>query len=91
MPPRAKTSMAYEAPTTASIANSFQFPSTNHLLITTPSQIIAWDSDGLHTVFHSSKTGIVAAREAQDGSGVLAVAGKHVVVLHDTKRGQEKS
>lgn len=30
-------------------------------------------------------------REAKDGSGVLAIADKQVVVLHDTKRGQEKS
>lgn len=42
-------------------------------------------------MFRSSKSGIVAAKEAKDGSGVLAVADSHVVVLHDTKRGQEKS
>lgn len=33
----------------------------------------------------------MAAREAKDGSGILAVASKDVVVLHDTKRGKEQS
>ena len=73
-------------------AQGFQFPTTNHLLITTPSQICSWDSaTGVNTVFTSSHAGIVAAREAKDNSGILAVADKHVVVLHNTERGQEKS
>lgn len=72
-------------------STSFDVPNDTHLLITTPKHIFAWDSAGLHPIFTSSKNGIVAAREANDGSGLLAVAGKHVVVLHDTKRGQEKS
>ncbi|KAK5135120.1 hypothetical protein LTR08_005645 [Meristemomyces frigidus] len=64
----------------------------HHLLVTTPSCIIAWDAAaGLQPIFTSSKRGIVAAKVANDGSGMLAVAGQHVVVLHDTKRGQEHS
>lgn len=70
---------------------AFTFPGDSHLLVTTPSHVYAWDSVGVHTIFSSSKSSIVAAKEAKDGSGVLAVADKHVVVLHDTKRGQEKS
>lgn len=70
---------------------AFTFPSSNHLLITTASEVFAWDSTGVHTIFKSSKHGIVAVKEAKDGSGVLAVADKRVVVLHDTKHGQEKS
>ena len=69
----------------------FAFPSNNHLLVTTAKHIYAWDSTGVLTIFKSSKSSIVAAREAKDGSGVVAVADKHVVVLHDTKRGQERS
>ena len=69
----------------------FEFPSDSHLLVTTASHIYSWDVAGVHTIFKSSKNSIVAAREAKDGSGVLAVADKHVVVLHDTKRGQERS
>ena len=85
--------IAREQPSPASVEpqRHFDFPSDSHLLITTASRIQAWDSTGLHTIFTSSKSGIVAAREAKDGSGILAVADKHVVVLHDTKRDQEQS
>lgn len=33
----------------------------------------------------------MAVKESKDGSGVLAVASRDVVVLHDTKRGKEQS
>lgn len=71
--------------------NDFAFPVGQHLLITTPSRILSWDSLGLHTLFKSSRHGIAAATESKDGSGILAIADKHVVVLHDTKHGKEKS
>lgn len=71
----------------SALQQPFHFPPNNHLLITTPRHIFAWDESGVRSIFHSTKAGIVAAREAKDGSGVLAVAGRHVVVLHDTKRG----
>lgn len=69
----------------------FRFPRDSHLLITTARFIYAWDSTGIHPIFKSSKGGIVAAHEAHDGSGMLAIADQHIVVLHDTKRGQESS
>lgn len=69
----------------------FAFPTNKHLLITTPSRIVSWDTSGIHELFTSSKSGIAAATESKDGSGILAVADKHVVVLHDTQRGKEKS
>ena len=72
-------------------STTFNFPANSHLLVTCPSTICSWDSSGINPIFRSSKGGIVAAREAKDGSGVLAVADGHVVVLHDTKRGQERS
>lgn len=69
----------------------FTFPQTSHLLITTSRHIFAWDATGVRTIFQSSRGGIVAAKEAKDGSGVLAVASSNVIVMHDTKRGSEES
>ena len=80
-----------DQPVPASAPADFKFPTNSHLLITCPSRIFSWDARGINTIFRSSKSGIAAAREAKDGSGVLAIADKQVVVLHDTKRGQEKS
>lgn len=70
---------------------NFTFPTNKHLLITTPSRILSWDASGIHELFRSSRSGIAAATESKDGSGTLAVADKHVVVLHDIQRGKEKS
>lgn len=83
-----RTSVAQPSPAPQS---NFAFPINQHLLITTPSRILSWDSLGLHELFASSKSGIAAATESKDGTGILAIADKHVVVLHDTKRGKEKS
>ncbi|KAI5370990.1 Putative WD40/YVTN repeat-like-containing domain superfamily [Septoria linicola] len=69
----------------------FAIPDGQHLLIVTPRHVFAWDTRGIRSVFQSSRSGVVAAKEATDGSGILAVASKDVVVLHDTKRGKEQS
>jgi WD40 repeat protein len=84
--PRSSTSQPAPIPQTR-----FAFPANQHLLITTPSRILSWDPSGLHELFSSSKSGIAAATESKDGSGILAIADRHTVVLHDTKRGKEKS
>jgi len=76
---------------TETASTAFSIPDDYHLLITTPGCIYAWDSEGIRAIFTSSRKGIVAAREAKDGSGVLAVADKHVVVLHDTRRATQRS
>ncbi|RMY74365.1 hypothetical protein D0862_14124 [Hortaea werneckii] len=91
MPTTRHVAKEQASPAPPDAQRAFDFPSNHHLLITTPSSVQAWDAAGLHTIFNSSRSGIVAAREAKDGSGVLAVADKHVVVLHDTNRGQEQS
>lgn len=91
MPPTRHVSKQQSSPPLLKDQNQFKFPTNNHLLVTTASHIYARDSTGIHTIFRSSKNSIVAAREAKDDSGVLAVAAKHVVVLHDTRRGQERS
>ncbi|KAH0336100.1 WD40 repeat-like protein, partial [Aureobasidium melanogenum] len=70
---------------------TFKLPKNSHLIITTSGGIFSWDRDGVKQLFSSSKKGILAAREAKDGSQVLAVADEHVVVLHDCKRGREES
>ena len=84
--PRSSTSQPAPIP-----QSRFAFPANQHLLVTTPSRILSWDSSGLRQIFASSKSGIAAATESKDGSGTLAIADRHTVVLHDTKRGQEKS
>ena len=91
MPSARHVSKEQPSPKSAKQQAQSAFPSNSHLLVTTAQHIYAWDSAGVHTIFNSSKGSIVAAREAKDGSGVIAVADKHVVVLHDTKRGQERS
>ena len=78
-------------PTDITTSKNFAFLEDNHILITTPSQICAWDSSGIHIILKSRRSGIVAAREAKDGSGVLAVADEQNVVLHDSKRGRDQS
>jgi len=69
----------------------FVFPAKQHLIVTTPSRILSWDASGLQQIFASSKSGIAAATESKDDTGILAIADGHTVVLHDTKRGKEKS
>ncbi|KAI7286923.1 WD40 repeat-like protein [Hortaea werneckii] len=91
MPTTRHVAKEQASPAPLDAQRAFDFPSNNHLLITTPSSVQAWDAAGLHNIFKSSRSGIVAATEAKDGSGVLAVADKHVVVLHDPKRGREQS
>jgi WD40 repeat protein len=91
MPSTRQISKEQPSPRLLKQQTRFEFPSDSHLLVTTASHIYSWDATGVHTIFKSSKNSIVAAREAKDGSGVLAVADKRVVVLHDTKRGQQRS
>ena len=91
MPSTRHVSREKPSPILITSQSTFEFPGDTHLLVTTPSQISALDTNGVHAVFRSSKGGIVATREAQDGFGILSVADRHVEVLHDTRRGQEKS
>ncbi|KAK0914220.1 hypothetical protein LTR91_024538 [Friedmanniomyces endolithicus] len=86
MPTTRHVSSSLPRPTTSS--DAVQFPTGQHLLITTPSHIYAWDPTGIRTVFTSGRSGIVAARAR---NGILAIADSQVVVLHDTKHGQDTS
>jgi hypothetical protein len=67
------------------------FPPSHHLIVTTRRNVCSWNARGLTDIFHSGSEGIVAAKKATDGSGMLAVADSQVVVLHDVGRGMEKS
>jgi hypothetical protein len=70
---------------------SFVFPADHHLVITTEQRVLSYDESGLHKIFWSGSSGILAAKEAGDGSGTLAIADSQVVVLHRVEGGMEKS
>ncbi|KAF2084426.1 WD40 repeat-like protein [Saccharata proteae CBS 121410] len=77
--------------TSAAPGQPFAFPNTHHLVITTQERVLSWGGDGLTSAFASGSGGILAAKEARDGSGLLAVADSQVVVLHDVNHGMERS
>lgn len=89
--PRAVKQAGTASTSTLTVKPTLKIPTNSHLIITTPGGIFSWDHDGVKKLFSSSKKGILAAKEAKDGSQMLAVADKHVVVLHDCKRGREES
>jgi hypothetical protein len=68
-----------------------RFPSAHHLIIVTEREVLSWNEQTLRKVFTSSSSGILAAKEANDGSQTLAVADSQVVVLHQVDKGMEKS
>lgn len=68
---------------------SFEFPESHHLVITTEKRVLCLDSDGLSNVFTSSSSGILAAKEAKDERGTLAIADSQVVVLHNLEKGDK--
>ena len=72
-------------------SDDFAFPQTNHLIITTTRGVFSWSSHGVTECFRSSSEGIVAARKANDGTGLLAIADSQVVLLHDINKGMQKS
>ena len=66
-------------------------PKSHHLVIATPGYVCSLSENGIAEIFRSGSKGIVAAKRARDGSGQLAVADSQVVVLHDVKKGQQRS
>ena len=86
VPPRRK-SLSWDG----SSQTSSRFPGSHHLIITTAKGVFAWDSHGLREIFRSGSEGIVAAKKASNGSGLLAVADSQVVVLHDVNKGMQRS
>jgi len=91
MPPT-RPSRKEPAPSVRSPKNDiFNFPSDHHLVITTEQHVLSFDHRGLHKIFKSGSSGILASKEAVDGSGTLAIADSQVVVLHQVEKGMEKS
>ncbi|KAL1619515.1 hypothetical protein SLS56_010059 [Neofusicoccum ribis] len=89
MPPIRVAQHARPAPVEPQAA--FAFPKDHHLVVTTETHVWSWDHRGLTNAFGSGSGGILAAKEAKDGSGLLAVADDQVVVLHDATRGKDRS
>lgn len=71
--------------------NVFEFPSGCNLIVTTTKAVFAWNSNGTTKMFHSGSGGIIAARKVSENGGLLAVADSQVVVLHDIRKGMQKS
>lgn len=69
----------------------FKFLSTHHLVITTAQGVYTCGSHGITEIFRSGSKGIVAAKRASSGSGILAVADDHLVILHDVRKGMQSS
>ena len=67
------------------------FPSGYQLIVTTPWGIFAWSMSGVADLFHSGSGGIVAAKKLSDDDGSLAIADSQVVILHDIKKGMQRS
>ena len=72
-------------------ADNFVFPKSHHLVITTVKGVYTWSSRGITEIFRSGSAGIVAARKATNGSGLLAVADSQIVLLHDINKGMQRS
>jgi len=62
---------------------------SHHLVIATEKAVLCLDKDGLVSIFTSSSSGILAAKEAKDGRGTLAIADSQVVVLHNVEKGDK--
>lgn len=70
---------------------AFSFPDSHQLIVTTPRSVFVWSKDGILPVFQTTTNGIVAARKTAEGGEVLAVADSQVVLLHDMKKGNERT
>ncbi|KAL8697254.1 MAG: hypothetical protein Q9224_002407 [Gallowayella concinna] len=60
----------------------FKVLNSHHLIITTAQGVYTCGSHGITEIFRSGSKGIVAAKRASHGSGVLAVADDQLVILH---------
>ena len=72
-------------------SKSVKFPAGYQLLATTSRGVYAWDMSGVSELFNSGSAGIVASKKVAGDNGTLAVADDQVVLLHDVKKGMQKS
>jgi hypothetical protein len=69
----------------------FIFPRSHHLVTVTKKHVLTLDDHGLRNIFRSGSEGIMAAKEAPDGNGTLAIANSMIVLLHRIERGLDQS
>lgn len=67
------------------------FPPSYRLIVTTTKGVYSWDMNGVTELFRSRSEGIVAARKLTGHDEMLAVADSQVVILHDIKKGMQRS
>lgn len=91
IPPRRKSSLIRREKSNLSSQDAVVVRPNRHLIVTTTRGVFTWGNNGVNEIFRSGSGGIVAARRAKNGSSLLAVADSHVVVLHDTRKGMQKS
>lgn len=70
---------------------SAKFPTGYQLIATSSRGVYAWDMSGVSELFNSGSAGIVASKKVAGDKGTLAVADSQVVILHDVKKGMQKS
>lgn len=86
--PRRKSSLSRREKSNSSIHET---DPTRHLIVTTTKGVFTWGNQGVKEIFKSGSGGIVAARRVKNGGSLLAVADSQVVILHDTRKGMQKS
>lgn len=86
--PRRKSSLGRRENSNSSIHETNP---TRHLIVTTTKGVFTWGNQGVKKIFASGSGGIVAARRVKNGGSLLAVADSQVVILHDTRKGMQKS
>ena len=70
----------------SSLRNQFQFPPYHHLVVTTETKVLLMKRKDTKPLLESSTAGILAAREAKDGSGNIAIADEQTVLIHNTQK-----
>ncbi|KAL8708597.1 MAG: hypothetical protein Q9220_006533 [cf. Caloplaca sp. 1 TL-2023] len=70
---------------------AFRFSKNHHLLTATAAGVYTCGSDGVTEIFTSGSKGIVAVERTANGSGLLAVADSHLIIIHDIRQGMRKS
>lgn len=71
--------------------NPFAFPSSHHLTVVTSGDVYGLSKAGSQRLFTSGSKGIIAAKEARDGSGHLAVSDHNNVIIHQIENGLKRS
>ena len=82
--PRRKPSSVSED---AAIAPQEDFPSSNHLVVSTTKGVYTWTHEGVDELFRSESGGIAAAKRIFDGGNLLAIADSHIIILHNIETG----